>query len=62
MIKVGDNWKCYDVYIEGISLVQNYRGQFRDLMNRMDSKELLAYLEEKVSQGEGLKGIEVKDE
>jgi phospholipid transport system substrate-binding protein len=62
MIKVGDNWKCYDVYIEGISLVQNYRGQFRDLMNRMSSKELLAYLEKKINQGEGLKGIEVKDE
>ena len=62
MVKVGDGWKCYDVYIEGISLVQNYREQFKDLMNRMDGKELLAYLEKKVSQGGGLKGVEVKDE
>lgn len=62
MVKIGSNWKCYDVYIEGISLVQNYREQFKDLMNKMDGKELLAFLEKKVSQGEGLKGVEVKDE
>jgi hypothetical protein len=42
--------------------VQNYREQFKDLMNRMNSKELLTFLEKKVSQGGGLKGVEVKDE
>jgi phospholipid transport system substrate-binding protein len=62
MVKMSDDWKCYDVYIEGISLVQNYRDQFKDLMNRMNSKQLISYLEDKVKQGGGLKGIEVKDE
>ena len=26
--KTGDNWKVYDITIEGVSLVTNYRGQF----------------------------------
>ncbi|MDY6820438.1 MAG: ABC transporter substrate-binding protein [Deferribacterota bacterium] len=60
MVKIGNEWKCYDAYIEGIGLVQNYRSQFRDLLNRMTTKELLAYLEEKVRKGEGLKEIEVE--
>jgi phospholipid transport system substrate-binding protein len=62
MVKLGNNWKCYDVYIEGISLVQNYREQFNELMNKMSSKELLTYLEDKVRKGGGLKAVEVKDE
>jgi phospholipid transport system substrate-binding protein len=26
--QVGDAWKVYDITIEGVSLVTNYRGQF----------------------------------
>ena len=32
--KVGDGWKVYDFSVEGIWLVQNYRNQFADQINR----------------------------
>ena len=32
--KVGDAWKVYDFSVEGIWLVQNYRNQFADQINR----------------------------
>ena len=27
-------WKIYDVYVEGVSLVQNYQSQFRSLFEK----------------------------
>lgn len=59
MAKTGDTWRCYDVYIEGISLVQNYREQFNELMNKMTAEEMLTFLRNKVHKGEG---FEIKGE
>jgi phospholipid transport system substrate-binding protein len=48
MHKVGDRWLVYDVVIEGVSLVANYRTQFnkiiqtssfQELMNKMKNKQ-----------------------
>jgi phospholipid transport system substrate-binding protein len=41
-------WKVYDVVIEGVSLVQNYRSQFNEILAKNSPKELLDILRKKV--------------
>jgi phospholipid transport system substrate-binding protein len=48
-------WMVYDIYVEGVSLVQNYRSQFKDLMLRNSPGELLETLRDKVSGNGGAK-------
>ncbi len=43
-------WKVYDVIIEGISLIKNYRTQFRDIMVNNPPEEVLKILREKTEQ------------
>ena len=40
-------WKCYDVVIEGVSMVKNYRGQFREILSKKKPEDLLKTLREK---------------
>jgi len=47
MILVNGEWKVYDVVIEGVSLVQNYRTQFREILMNKTSEDLLKTLREK---------------
>ena len=49
MMKGGD-WKVYDVLIDGISLVQNYRGQFTAIIRSSSYEHLVQALREKVAQ------------
>ena len=35
-------WVVYDVIIEGVSLVQNYRTQFNELLQKGDAEALIA--------------------
>ncbi len=44
----GTEWKVYDVSIEGMSLVGNYREQFASVLNRRSFQDLLKDLREKV--------------
>lgn len=48
MIQKGGGWKIYDVTIENVSLIQNYRTQFRDLLAKNTPDQFLNILEEKV--------------
>lgn len=41
-------WKVYDVIVEGVSLLNNYRSQFRDILAKKSMQSLLAQLREKV--------------
>ena len=50
LIKKGDDWKTYDVLIDGISLVQNYRGQFTAILRSSSYKHPLQMLREKIAQ------------
>ena len=50
MVYRGDRWKTYDVVIEGVSLVKNYRSQFNELMNQKTPEDLLAHLRKKTQQ------------
>jgi len=47
MILENGEWKVYDVVIEGVSLVQNYRTQFREILTNKSPEDLLKTLREK---------------
>lgn len=44
MFAQGDRWRAYDVNIEGVSLVANYRTQFNAIISRASFDELLTRL------------------
>ena len=48
--KKGDDWFVYDISIEGVSLVNNYRVQFNNILAKSSYEELVKRLTEKVSQ------------
>lgn len=45
----GDKWLVYDVTIEGVSLVANYRSQFESELSKGSFAELVKKIEEKVA-------------
>jgi phospholipid transport system substrate-binding protein len=45
------SWKVYDVIIEGVSMVKNYRTQFREILSKNSSEKLLQILRDKVGKG-----------
>ena len=47
--KNGD-WRVYDISIEGVSLVNNYRKQFNSIISRSSYDELVRKLREKVAE------------
>jgi len=52
MVKRDDRWKVYDVEIEGVSLVANYRTQFNSLLRRSTYPELIHALRVKTTAPE----------
>ena len=42
-------WKVYDVVIEGVSMVKNYRGQFKELLSKGSPADLIETLKKKTS-------------
>ncbi len=50
VIKRGNSWKVYDVVIEGVSLVSNYRTQFREILANNPPDTLLETLRKKVGE------------
>jgi len=47
-----DRWKVYDVEIEGVSLVANYRTQFNNMMRRSSYAEVVRTLKSKSTEPE----------
>lgn len=43
-------WKVYDVVVESVSLVQNYRSQFNDILAKNTPEQLLEILRKKVRE------------
>jgi phospholipid transport system substrate-binding protein len=41
MLRKGDRWLVYDVTVEGLSLVSNYRGQFNKIIETSSYQELV---------------------
>ena len=50
LIRQGDDWFVYDVIIEGVSLVRNYRSQFTKIVSREKYAGLIRRVEEKVNK------------
>jgi phospholipid transport system substrate-binding protein len=47
MHKAGDRWLVYDVVIEGVSLVANYRTQFNKIIQTSSFNDLIEKLKAK---------------
>ncbi len=50
VIKKENEWLVYDVVIEGVSLVSNYRTQFREILGNNPPEKLLETLRKKVGK------------
>ncbi len=50
LLQEGGTWKVYDVVIEGVSLVSNYRSQFSRIIHESSYAELVRRLRTKVSE------------
>ena len=50
MILKNGKWKVYDVVVENVSLVQNYRTQFSDILSKNTPEQLLEILRKKVKE------------
>jgi phospholipid transport system substrate-binding protein len=50
MILKDGKWKVYDVVVENVSLVQNYRTQFNDILAKNTPEQLLQTLRKKVNK------------
>jgi phospholipid transport system substrate-binding protein len=48
MILKNGKWKVYDVVVENVSLVQNYRTQFNEILAGGTPEQLLETLRKKV--------------
>jgi phospholipid transport system substrate-binding protein len=49
--KSGKDWRIYDVLLEGVSLVKNYRDQFDEILAKSSYEKLVADLRAKFPQG-----------
>lgn len=47
LLQKNNAWKVYDVRIENVSLIENYRGQFKDILLRGSADELIEKVVEK---------------
>ena len=50
LINEAGSWKVYDVVIEGVSLISNYRSQFSRIINESSYAELRRRLKNRVSE------------
>jgi phospholipid transport system substrate-binding protein len=50
VIQKGSDWKVYDVVVEGVSLVGNYRNQFKEILSNKTPDALIDTLRKKVGK------------
>jgi len=50
MRRKAEEWMVYDIVIEGVSLVGNYRSQFQSILARRPYEELVRILEERIAE------------
>lgn len=51
ILKDDGTWRVYDVVVEGVSLSNNYRTQFKDILSNNPPEALLETLRKKVGKG-----------
>lgn len=50
LLKTSKGWKIYDVKVEGVSLVKNYRGQINKILMKNSPDHLIEKLKEKIEK------------
>ncbi len=50
LVQLQEGWQVYDVLVENVSLVGNYRKQFSSILQKGDAEDLLDQLEKKVAE------------
>lgn len=50
LVLMDGKWGVYDIIVEGVSLTQNYRKQFREFLASKTAAQLIDHLREKVDQ------------
>ena len=50
--KINGSWRVYDVKVEGVSLIKNYRTQFNDILRKEKPAALIERLKTKVAEQE----------
>lgn len=50
LLLMGSTWRVYDVVVNGVSLVKNYRSQFARIIRRSSYEDLVVTLREKSSE------------
>ncbi len=53
MLRKDGRWVVYDVIIEGVSLVKNYRTQFREIIRKNSYQALVQKIREKLEEKDG---------
>jgi phospholipid transport system substrate-binding protein len=53
LIRVGSQWKLYDMVVEGISMLQSFRSQFADKLDHEDMAALIKELSQHNSSNDG---------
>ena len=56
LLEDGDRWRIYDIVIEGVSLVNNYRSQFASILQNSSFAEMTKRLRETVRKQSGAHG------
>ena len=57
MLRRDERWRAYDVTIEGVSLVANYRAQFNTIISRSGYPDLVAKLRAKRDERPGVRDV-----
>ena len=52
LVLIDGKWGVYDIIVEGVSLTQNYRNQFREFLTSKTAAQLIDHLRKKVGQPE----------
>jgi phospholipid transport system substrate-binding protein len=55
-----DHWKIFNVYVEGVSLLGNYRDQFERFLTNSSIEDLISELKKKVEQQKKEESVEKK--
>ncbi|MFO7963747.1 MAG: ABC transporter substrate-binding protein [Desulfobacterales bacterium] len=52
MRRIAGKWKIYDVLVENVSLIENYRSQIRSILINKSADELIDQLQSKLNESE----------
>ena len=54
LIRKDDKWLVYDVLVEGVSIISNYRSQYNNILSRQSYAELIQKMKDKLEKVKSL--------